>query len=78
MTYEQYAKKASENGIKLSEPINPEILNKLTTQSEIYDVIWASQALSKENQKTSVLSINMMGEIRRLGSELLLHPAFKK
>jgi hypothetical protein len=78
MTYEQYAKRAAENGIKLSVPISPEILNKLTTQSEIYDVIWASQASSKENLKTSVLSINVMGEIRRLAGELLLHPAFKK
>jgi hypothetical protein len=78
MTYEQYAKRAAENGIKLSVPINPKILNKLTTQSEIFDVIWASQASSKENLKTSVLSINVMGEIRRLAGELLLHPAFKK
>jgi hypothetical protein len=78
MRYEQYAKRAAENGIKLSVPISPDILYKLTTQSEIYDVIWASQASSKENLKTSVLSMNVMGEIRRLAGELLLHPAFKK
>jgi len=78
MTYDQYAKKASENGIILSEPISPELLNKLTSQSEIYDVIWASQASSKETINTSVLSENVMGAIRRLAGELLLHPAFKK
>jgi hypothetical protein len=76
MIYEKYAKMASEHGIKLTEPIGPEILHNLT-QSEIFDVIWGAQTTATENLSTDELSIKVMAEIRRLAPMLLSLPAFK-
>ena len=77
MTYSKYAEMASRHGIKIAEPVTSEILGKLNEQSEIFDLIWASQA-AKNILSPTILSVNAIAEIRRLTDILLSHPAFDK
>lgn len=78
MTYSKYAEMALRYGIKTNIPITAEVLDKLKEQSEIFDLIWGSQAAINNNSSPAILSISTMAEIRRLNDLLLTHPAFNK
>ncbi|KAF0159549.1 MAG: hypothetical protein FD159_490 [Syntrophaceae bacterium] len=78
MTYSKYAEMALRYGIKPNIPITAEVLDKLKEQSEIFDLIWGSQAAISNNSSPAILSISTMAEIRRLNDLLLTHPAFNK
>lgn len=76
MIYDRYAEMYEKYGNRIEMVINKNVLSKLSTQSEILDVVWGS--IYKKGLSPKELSDRVMLEIERLSSDLILtHPVFK-
>ena len=74
--YSVYAELYEKYGNKIEISINKEILNKLSTQSEILDVVWGS--IYRKGLSPRELSEKIMSEIERLAEDVILkHAEFK-
>ena len=77
INYTKFAEMHSKYGIKLLDPISPELLNKLPDKSQILDVVWAINAANQKNKSPINLGLTVMKEIRDRADMLLSHKAFK-
>ena len=75
MVFSEYYDMWNKYGVKLASniEITKEILDQVSVQSEVCDLIWAANAANQSNKSPAILSNTVMGQVRKLLPLLLNH-----
>jgi len=79
MVFNEYYERWNKHGIKLISgfEITEEILDMVSQQSEICDLLWTINYANQSNKSVVNLSYTVMDQIRKLSPSLLNHKGYK-
>jgi len=79
MEFDKYFNMWNKYGVKLPTKIEitKEILNRVSRQNEVCDLIWVINAASQTNKSSTNLSNTALEQFHKLSPSLLSHKAFK-